>query len=416
MQEDPRNFKTGLGILGSLSSVRLLVFLMLLQCGCGRLGFEEIDGGDGGSVDSGSLDATDVDAANFDSGVPDACALCTWWDPRYLFRRRIDVVPGMVAGAENDLPVMVQLDSTRIEYAQAFGGRSLRFVASDDRTSLLHEIETWSEGGTSTVWVRLPRIEGTTPAQYFWMYYGNATATAGAMPREVWSNGFDAVWHLASLDDATGRTTGARAVGGATPSTQGLGGSYQFDGTGLIDLAVSLPVLQAVPALTLTSWFRAEPAAGERNIVSLAAEGAPSSTSRAWISVLNQREIRAGGRALAPEAPNYIETNDGAVTTSAWHHIAMVLRYAEQRIDVFVDGRARSTALLPIVFSAPLSSMQPCGVGAIGAEDNGSAGFFVGAIDELRVARVARSALWIDFDQRSVRDQLLTIGPAETLP
>ena len=49
----------------------------------------------------------------------------------------------------------------------------------------------------------------------------------------------------------------------------------------------------------------------------------------------------------------------------------------------------------------------------IGARDNGTAGFFEGILDKLRLSEVARSTDWIAAQSRSMTDQFVIHGQPE---
>ncbi|NIQ77219.1 MAG: DUF2341 domain-containing protein, partial [Anaerolineae bacterium] len=120
----------------------------------------------------------------------------SWWDQSWTRRRKItfnNVVPGQNLF---NFPVLIKLDSSRIDYAKTKTlGEDIRFVDADGTTVLSHEIEKWDEAGTSYVWVKVPQIDGPSNTDYIWMYYG-ADASDGQNPNGVWSNGYVGVWHL----------------------------------------------------------------------------------------------------------------------------------------------------------------------------------------------------------------------------
>ncbi|MBW2280900.1 MAG: DUF2341 domain-containing protein, partial [Deltaproteobacteria bacterium] len=90
-----------------------------------------------------------------------------------------------------DFPVLVTLNPSRIQYGQTQpNGEDLRLYDSDGTTRLAHEIEQWNPGGTSYVWVRVPLIEGSNPADSIWMEYGNPHAADGQDPDGVWESGY----------------------------------------------------------------------------------------------------------------------------------------------------------------------------------------------------------------------------------
>ena len=65
------------------------------------------------------------------------------------------------------------------------------------------EIETWVDGGTSRIWVRVPQIIGLSQVDHIWLYYDNPGAAYEqtlADEQDVWSNSYRAVWHLRETD------------------------------------------------------------------------------------------------------------------------------------------------------------------------------------------------------------------------
>src|SRR5438067_2904405 len=54
----------------------------------------------------------------------------------------------------------IALDPGTITYSAT--GADLRFFDSDDKTALAYEIEAWNPGGSSVVWVRVPRIDAAS--------------------------------------------------------------------------------------------------------------------------------------------------------------------------------------------------------------------------------------------------------------
>ena len=127
-----------------------------------------------------------------------------------------------------DFPVLVQLDSSRIDYSLTQNdGADLRFVDRDG-TLLPHEIETWNEAGTSYVWVKVPQIDGSSGTDHIWLYYGNAAAPDAQNVAAVWNSGYVAVYHLDdTLQDSTvnlnhGTNSGSLEHRDAWPTGNGL--------------------------------------------------------------------------------------------------------------------------------------------------------------------------------------------------
>ena len=112
-----------------------------------------------------------------------------WWDANWGERERL-VFDNSASGTDlDDFPVLVALDSTRIDYSKVQNaGQDLRFVDSDDSTLLDYEIDVWDESGTSYVWVKVPRIDAGSDTDHIWMYYDNAGASSGEDMFGTWSD------------------------------------------------------------------------------------------------------------------------------------------------------------------------------------------------------------------------------------
>jgi heme-binding NEAT domain protein len=120
-----------------------------------------------------------------------------WWDVSWLEREKLTFKNGDQTENLTDFPVLVVLDSTRIDYSKTLNaGEDLRFIDSDHSTVLAHEIEEWNESGTSYVWVKVPQVDGSSTTDHIWMYYDYSSATDGQDARDVWTNGYEGVWHL----------------------------------------------------------------------------------------------------------------------------------------------------------------------------------------------------------------------------
>ncbi|MBY0554948.1 DUF2341 domain-containing protein [bacterium] len=125
-------------------------------------------------------------------------ASVTWWNVSWQRRIRIDINNLDQAAAFTNQPVLVTLDSSIINYAHfKTNGADVRFVASDDLTTLDYEIERWdaTNADTSQVWVRIPSITASSEKDYIYMYYNNPAASDAQNKTGVWTS-YWAVWHL----------------------------------------------------------------------------------------------------------------------------------------------------------------------------------------------------------------------------
>ncbi len=97
-----------------------------------------------------------------------------WWDTDWGERTMLVFKNSGQTETLTDVPILVVLDSSRIDYSKVMNaGEDLRFIDDDSTTVLDYEIETWDETGTSYVWVKVPQIDGSSYTDYIWVYYGN---------------------------------------------------------------------------------------------------------------------------------------------------------------------------------------------------------------------------------------------------
>src|SRR5262249_36973320 len=156
-----------------------------------------------------------------------------WWNTAWTRRRLIVFDRGPRSTDLVNFPVLVVLDPGRIDYASAkAGGADLRFIDADGTTVLSHEIERWTPGGQSFVWVKVPKLDAASTSDFIWMYYGNAAAADGQSVSAVWNNGHRGVWHLgaAAVSDSTGLGHAGTDVGSVV-GTGKMGSGRQFNGT-----------------------------------------------------------------------------------------------------------------------------------------------------------------------------------------
>src|SRR3989344_5993478 len=159
-----------------------------------------------------------------------------WWNTS--FSNRIQITFNNTKSTENltNFPVLVVLNSTRINYSLTQDlGQDIRFVDADNTTILPYEIELWNESNTSYVWVNVPQINNGSTTDYIWMYYGNSTTGDSQNITGTWNSSYVGVWHLGNgttlnANDSTTNGNNGTITGNAAASGQ-IDGGANFDGT-----------------------------------------------------------------------------------------------------------------------------------------------------------------------------------------
>ncbi|KAB2528076.1 DUF2341 domain-containing protein [Pseudomonas sp. GXM4] len=325
-----------------------------------------------------------------------------WWQDDWHYRKQIavDTTP-QGAAINQDLgrtALLVRLHTGNFTFdGVKEDGSDLRFVAADDKTVLNHQIESFDAlMGMALIWVDVPNVEGGQ-RQDIWMYYGNQKAPATGNGQLTFDPNYTALYHF---DGATGTPAkDTTAYGNTAQSATGtaidgvVGRALQFSGQPL--LLPASPSLQhnAGSAFTFSAWLRLDQASGEQVILARR-EGTQSlligvSQGLPFVEIDGQRA--AATQALAP---------------AQWQHVALTAEGS--KVTLYINGRE----------SATLAQAMPAfnSVMAIGADlQEGAFQPFAGAIDELRLSKVARPAalLLADATSQGAESKLVAYGVDE---
>ena len=356
-----------------------------------------VDWSDGGAV------AHDVTAPPSDvaylAAYDYAGAASNWWDAVWRSRIRITFDNSDQFDHLEDFPVLVTLDPSRIDYARTRdAGEDLRFVDEDTTTLLPHQIERWDEGGTSLVWVRVPKIVALSSTDHIWLYYDNPDAPDTQAAEMVWDEGFVGVWHLNDdLDDSTlfenhGTNDGSTDVAGKIADAQ------YFDGSAAID-AGNDESLAIVVRLSVEAWIRIDdPELDDfMTILSKKLETFSLDGYQFEYGPLADTGVIFGSGPDAGQA-------EGVDLDTDWHHVAATIAPFSCRL--YVDGEDLTTD--------PLCNRLSAGSLPLTIGRNSGGGFFAGAIDELRLSATVRTGDWIRGSYRSVEGSLASYGEPES--
>lgn len=325
-----------------------------------------------------------------------------WWQDDWHYRKQVSVDTTPQGAAINEAlgrtALLVRLHTGNFTFdGVKEDGSDLRFVAADDKTVLNHQVESFDAlMGMALVWIDVPKVEGGQ-RQDIWMYYGNQKAAATGNGQLTFDPNYTALYHF---DGATGTPAkDTTAYGNTAQSATGtsidgvIGRALQFSGQPL--LLPASPSLQhnAGSAFTFSAWLKLDQANGEQ-LVLARREGEHS-----LLVGLNQGmpfvEID-GQRAVSTQALN----------PGQWQHLALTAEGS--KVSLYLNGR--ESASLAVAMPAFNSVM------AIGADVSASAYLpFAGAIDELRLSKVARPAaqLLAAATSQGAESKLLAYGVDE---
>ncbi len=340
-----------------------------------------------------------------------SCSAQTWWNDAWTVRKAIGV-RGSAAGAAQGspvgtAPVLVRLFDGNFTFDSAQeNGSDLRFVLADGKTVLPHHIERYDRGlNEALVWVQVPEIQSGV-ATTLYLYSGNA---ASPSPSQEAKATYDAdtslVYHFS---EASGSPVDVISNSAATSTSLPVAGSLIAGG---VRLTGQNPV--TIPANPGLAWT----AGG-------------SMTWSAWIKPTSLRANRVlysrreGDRALILGEDGgvpFVEiTNQGvrqrsaagaALAVDVWRFLALTVIGSTATLWLDGESYASVAAALPALSGPSLLGMDDAsGAGAQG---------FNGEVDELQIAKVARSQAWLKFaalHQGTAPDgaKLLSVGSDET--
>jgi hypothetical protein len=298
-----------------------------------------------------------------------------------------------VGAAVNDFPALVRLTKDVFDFsgAQAAGG-DIRFTKQDG-TEISYELERWDAmGGAAEIWVRIDTIFGNDGAQNIVMYWGNPSASGASGGAAVFDTaiGFQGAWHMADAGtdlahDATINGFNASPSGmtasSAVPGMIGL--AREFDGkTSFFDVSGS-----ASGALNF----------GENGPFTLSAWVFADSLDNSFHEIISKGDLAYGMQLHNInkwEITDFLDASGWQsirvpAVARAWKYIVGVRDGAKEYL--YVDGALASDSIALRDSTGRSAAFDVC----IGRQADAATRYWSGAIDEVNMANVARSAEWI---------------------
>ena len=306
-----------------------------------------------------------------------------WWDAKWSVRKKVTIDTSdkglSVSDPIGTSAVLVRLHDGDFDFANAKeDGSDIRFVADDQKTVLKHHLEKIDTLlNEAYVWVQVPDIKpGESTA--VWLYYGSPEAAKADNAKGTYDAETVAVYHFADTAtvSADSSASGIALQNAAPPVTAALvAGGERLTG-------LAAPTIPAAPAMewvagapmTFSVWIK--PSASKPNTI-----------------LFSRREGNESFIIGLDNGAPYVEVNKKRSAAAApagpgvWHHLAVVAK--ESTITVFLNGAPYGT------LAAALPALK--GESLIGKDTDAGTAPFVGDIDELQIAKAARSPGFIKF-------------------
>ena len=365
----------------------------------------------------------------------------SWWNSSWDYRIKITLDNANRSENITDVPVMVALNGSRVNYNHILSfGQDIRFVDSDNSTVLSHETERWDTSATSTIWVKVPQIDSASSTDHIYMYYGNDSVADAQSVAAVWSNSYRAVYHFASTTGAYTDSVSAYASNSSdghtltSRTTTLLGYAPTFGGTTATFITIPDSDTFNVATNTIEAFIRpsgsgtAGTTGAQSSIYPLVTKGYGEGDTAAQ-DIQFYLGIKTTGPVLAADfEDSTLATNNAPVTGTTTISTAGSTNYYVSSIvragsgggthRLYINGGLEQSANLPSVqngLTPNQSGTQKMAIGVAIGTTGTLNGAFNGMIDEVRLSDVARSADWLSLQNASLRDTLNTYGSAENV-
>jgi biopolymer transport protein ExbB len=306
----------------------------------------------------------------------------SWWNGDWKFRKEIsfDLSPtgADVAGSPSDIPVLVRLSIGNFSY---FGdtkpdGADFRVLSGDDKTPLKFHFERYDpQTQMAFLWIQVPKMTGGGKADKAYVYYGNPDAVPAGDAGGTYDADQALVLHFGGEglpQDSTAYKNNATASTAESVAASFAGAGAHFSGTQSLKVPASASLqLTAAKGYTATVWVKFDQPQKDAVVLSLGDA---------------TRELVLGVDGVRPAAHLGAVAVTGAadLEQGGWHQLAATV--AAGQLTLYVDGSPAGSAAVP---AADINATLTVGTAAAGGRG------FVGELDEVGVAHIARSADWI---------------------
>lgn len=339
-----------------------------------------------------------------------------WFDSSWGFVKEVTINSAEVNGVLFDFPLLVSITDTDISSNAQSDCDDIVFTAFNNVTKLNHEIEDCDliTSDSFTAWVNVPRINDDVDTT-LWLYYGNGAVSSQENISDTWNDDFEAVWHLNDdFLDSTSNNNDATNDGSTDISAQ-IADGQDFDGVNDDIVPPNIDIVSTGienDGFTASAWFDPDTWAGcgERLI---AKSDGNQEVDHWWMISSCADDLRfrfkTGITTTTLQGSTPVGTGDG------WHYA--VATYDGSNMRIYLDGvQDAITAKTGII---AVDNTVPVRIGANGNELDLDQRY-EGLMDEVRLATVAHSADWIDFEYCNQRIDSecdsIDIGSQETEP
>jgi len=347
----------------------------------------------------------------------------------WSYRKQITVQASEVPSDQTNFPVLVRNTDADWAYTGSGGhvtqsnGEDILFTDSDGIIKLDHEIEDYEPStGKLVAWVEVPSLSGSKDTPIY-IYYGNSTAVDQENPTGagVWEPNYRGVWHLKETPtvdsyayNSTSNDNDGTFEASMTSGDQVAGeinGSLDFDGNGDF-VRISRDGTIEPSAITISYWVKRDGIQiqyAKHVYKTWQNDSSPTYQSYGFEHVTSSQVVFYVGKS---GGCTYVESASDALPNNTWVYVVGTYDPSgsspQQKIYINegIDDSTTNTAAI----------LYDTGTDAdlyFAVEKPSSPTYrFDGAIDEVRVSNIARSADWIltEYNNQKVTSSFYSVG------
>jgi hypothetical protein len=313
-----------------------------------------------------------------------------------------------------DFPVLINIKNDELKHVSKGGfvvnpkGLDIRITKADGISSLASQIESYNpNSGEVSLWVMIDSLSENYGRDLF-LYYSNSTINSD-LPAVIWSNGYQAIWHLNGNAFAA-NTRKIKTTAQGTSDTEGkISMSKKFSADRKDYLSCGyVKELDLQGSFTISTWLYLNEL--NKKQVILSNQGDLPQGYSMYINENNQLcadFYNASGKLI-----QFSDESDSEILDKErWYHVNIVFSSEEKKLTSYVDGIADRIATVIDVPHPSAAELQ------IGRNQFDKDSYFNGLLDEIRIANVPRSQLWLAtvFYNESLADKLFSLGASEDL-
>jgi RHS repeat-associated protein len=351
----------------------------------------------------------------------------TSWSNGYSYRRAITIDHTRVPNTDQkNFPFLI---SGTFPYlaASASGGDILNasgydIIFTSDAAGthpLPYERETYTPTtGAMQAWVQLPTVSHTSDTIAY-MFYGNSGITTDQSNRTaVWDSNYKGVWHLAngttlSATDSTSNGNNGTLVNAPTAVAGQIDGAANFNASN--SQYISVPDSSGLKPTSLTFSFWMKESGNQQQWAHTLLKGAGSSTPYgAYFFQLNESNSDSSEGSLyvgtTDGVPNPITYPSGSFANNGWYYIVGTFDSSTDLLTGYKNGQTIGKT------KTSIGTLSYDTTGLSFGREVTYGQYFNGALDEVRVSSIPRSADWVtaEYNNQSSPSTFYNIGSAYT--